>query len=112
MRRGGEGRGTASEHGRSVRTKPSVRTKCVILSQCPRIHLNAHSDTYGLAHPQPDQVPRSIHYVLLGMDAGGFLQSGHNYQREMKLKRGRRDIGGINKERRVDSRRHQHWEGS
>lgn len=44
------GGGTDSEHRRSVETKLAV-TKCVILGELLQIHLNAHSDTYGLAHP-------------------------------------------------------------
>lgn len=45
------GDGTDSERQeRSVKTELAV-TKCVILGELLRIHLNAHSDTYGLAHP-------------------------------------------------------------
>lgn len=43
---GGVGGGiTDSQHGRSAKTKLTV-TKCVILGELLRIHLNAHSDTY------------------------------------------------------------------
>lgn len=47
---GALGGGWHCEHGRSVKAKPAV-TKCVILGELLRIHLNAHSDTYRLAHP-------------------------------------------------------------